>query len=173
MNAQKARQQKRPDENDRRIDHQPFEPGPDDVAALVMIGQQGEDGGKVVALRADFEHLPIEIGQLPGGDGLAQGHAFGQSRPRAFPVRRAAGRGACRRRAGARRVSSGMPSRTMAASCWLKKENSSLFIGRKRAGVRAGWSRLFATAAARIPPARIAARPAATGGRGFGRARRR
>ena len=119
-------------QHNRRIDHQPFEPRPDDLAALVMVRQQGQDAGQVVGLRADFEHLPVKIRQLAvAATASRKGAAFGQVGLQFFQFRPQ--RAPCRISAHNRckAPSSGMPSRTMAASCWLKKANSSYFISQR------------------------------------------
>ena len=63
--GKKTRQQKRGEKHNRRIDHQPFEPRPDDLAPLVVVGQQGQDGREIVG--------PLRSELLKLGDDLSKG----------------------------------------------------------------------------------------------------
>ena len=77
--AEKAREQEGTAQHNHRINHQAFEPRPEIVPALVMVRQQRQHTGQIVALRADFEQALIQFRQPARARRLAQGRALGEA----------------------------------------------------------------------------------------------
>ena len=63
-------EQERGGQDDEGIDHQTFEAGPDVVAALVVVGEEGQDAGEIVALGTNFDETAVEFGKLASADGF-------------------------------------------------------------------------------------------------------
>ncbi len=72
------RQPQRNEDDNQRIDHQPFEAGPEGVGAVVMVRQQGEHAGKVVAAGANLDHLAVKVRQGAPGQGFLERGAAGE-----------------------------------------------------------------------------------------------
>ena len=87
--------EKRGEKHQRRIHHQSLQPRPKIVLALIVVGQEGERAGQVVAPGAGQEQAPRPAACLWPG------------RPPAFPIPTAACPGACRRTTGATRLRAG------------------------------------------------------------------
>ena len=74
----KQRQPQRDDDDNQRIDHQSFESGPEGVGAVVMVRQQGEHPGQVVAPGADLEHVAVKVRQVAPGQRFLERGAAGK-----------------------------------------------------------------------------------------------